>query len=80
MRLKGLLFVGSMAVLGVAFTSCSKGEELYDSGAIVAQQKSEYATNFEKKVRSYRSQSDLGLSYDAPHFQSAFNQLCWYTW
>lgn len=49
MRLKGLLFVGSMAVLGVAFTSCSKGEELYDSGAIVAQQKSEYATNFEKK-------------------------------
>ena len=40
---------GSMAVLGVAFTSCSKGEELYDSGAIVAQQKSEYATNFEKK-------------------------------
>lgn len=49
MKLKGLLFVGSMAVLGAAFTSCSKGEELYDSGAIVAMQKSEYATNFEKK-------------------------------
>ena len=40
---------GSMAVLGAAFTSCSKGEDLFDSGAIVAMQKSEYATNFEKK-------------------------------
>lgn len=49
MKLKNFVLVGSMAVLGVAFTSCSKGEELYDSGAIVAQQKSEYATNFEKK-------------------------------
>ena len=49
MKLRSLLCVGSMAVLGVAFTSCSKGEELYDSGAIVAMQKSEYATNFEKK-------------------------------
>ena len=49
MKIKSFVLVGSMAVLGVAFTSCSKGEELYDSGAIVAQQKSEYATNFEKK-------------------------------
>ena len=49
MKLKIFVLVGSMAVLSVAFTSCSKGEELYDSGAIVAQQKSEYATNFEKK-------------------------------
>lgn len=49
MKLKNFVLVGSMAVLGVAFTSCSKGEELYDSGAQVAQQKSEYATNFEKK-------------------------------
>ena len=49
MKLKNFVLVGSMAVLGVAFTSCSKGEELYDSGAIVAMQKSEYATNFEKK-------------------------------
>ena len=49
MKLKNFVLVGSMAVLGVAFTSCSKGEELFDSGAKVAQQKSEYATNFEKK-------------------------------
>ena len=49
MKLKNFVLVGSMAVLGAAFTSCSKGEELYDSGAIVAMQKSEYATNFEKK-------------------------------
>ena len=49
MRLKNFVLVGSMAVLGVAFTSCSKGEELFDNGVVVAQQKSEYATNFEKK-------------------------------
>jgi len=49
MRLKNFVLVGSMAVLGVAFTSCSKGEELFDSGAKIEQQKSEYATNFEKK-------------------------------
>ena len=49
MKIKSFVLVGSMAVLGVAFTSCSKGEELFDSGAKVAQQKSEYATNFEKK-------------------------------
>ncbi len=41
--------IGGIAVLGAAFTSCSKGEDLFDSGAIVAMQKSEYATNFEKK-------------------------------
>ena len=40
---------GSMATVCAAFTSCSKGEELFDSGYVVAQQKSEYATNFEKK-------------------------------
>ena len=49
MRLKNFVLVGSMAVLGVAFTSCSKGEDLFDSGAQIALQKSEYATNFEKK-------------------------------
>lgn len=40
---------GSMAVLGAAFTSCSKGEDLFDSSAHEAKLKSEYATNFEKK-------------------------------
>ena len=49
MKLRNFLMFGSMAVLGAAFTSCSKGEDLFDSGAIVAMQKSEYATNFEKK-------------------------------
>ena len=49
MKLKNFVLVGSMAVLGVAFTSCSKGEELFDSGYVVTQQKSEYAKNFEKK-------------------------------
>ena len=73
MKIKSFVLVGSMAVLGVAFTSCSKGEELFDSGAQVAQQKSEYAT-------PYRSQPDLGLRYDGTHFHAALNQLCWYTW
>ena len=49
MKLRNLLLIGGMAVLGTAFTSCSKGEDLFDSGAVVAMQKSEYATNFEKK-------------------------------
>ena len=35
--------------MGAAFTSCSKGEELFDSGAVVAKQKSEYENNFIKK-------------------------------
>ena len=49
MKLRSLFFVGSMAILGATSTSCSKGEELFDSGAKIAWQKSEYATNFEKK-------------------------------
>ncbi len=35
--------------MGAAFTSCTKGEDLFDSGAYEANQRSEYATNFEKK-------------------------------
>ena len=49
MKLRNFVLFGSMAAVCAAFTSCSKGEDLFDSGAIIAQQKSEYATNFEKK-------------------------------
>lgn len=49
MKLTNLLMIGGIAVIGAAFTSCTKGEDLFDSGAIEAMQKSEYATNFEKK-------------------------------
>ena len=49
MKLRNFVMFGSMAAVCAAFTSCSKGEDLFDSGAYVAKQKSEYATNFEKK-------------------------------
>ena len=49
MKLRNFVLFGSMATVCAAFTSCSKGEELFDSGYVVTQQKSEYATNFEKK-------------------------------
>ena len=38
-----------MAVLGAAFTSCTKGEDLFDHEAYVAKEKNEYATNFTEK-------------------------------
>ena len=49
MKLRNFVLFGSMATVCAAFTSCSKGEELFDSGYVVTQQKSEYAKNFEKK-------------------------------
>ena len=49
MKLRILLAIGSMAVLGAAFTSCSKEENLFDSEAALEQQKVEYEANFVKK-------------------------------
>lgn len=41
--------IGGMAVLGAAFTSCSKEENLFDSEAALEQQKVEYEASFVKK-------------------------------
>ena len=49
MKLRNLLVIGSMAVLGAAFTSCSKEENLFDSEAALEQQKVEYEASFVKK-------------------------------
>lgn len=41
--------IGGLAVLGAAFTSCSKEENLFDSEAALEQQKVEYEASFVKK-------------------------------
>ena len=48
MKLRNLLVLGSMAIMGVAFTSCSK-ENLFDNEAAIEKQKAEYEANFVKK-------------------------------
>ena len=52
MKLRNLLVLGSMAVMGAAFTSCSK-DVAFDSEGLANQAaeqlKAEYRTNFEKK-------------------------------
>ena len=40
--------LGSMAIMGAAFTSCSK-ENLFDNEAAIEKQKAEYEANFVKK-------------------------------
>lgn len=48
MKLRNLLLIGSMAVMGAAFTSCSK-DNLYDSEFASKKQNAEYEANFVKK-------------------------------
>lgn len=48
MQIKSLLVIGSMAVMGLAFSSCSK-DVTFDSNAAFEQQKSQYEANFIKK-------------------------------
>lgn len=48
MQIKSLLVIGSMAVIGLAFSSCSK-DVTFDSNAAFEQQKSQYEANFIKK-------------------------------
>lgn len=48
MKIKSLLLIGSMAVFGMAMTSCSKEENLFDSDAAQAQRMEKYKANFEK--------------------------------
>lgn len=49
MKIKSLLLIGSMAVFGMAMTSCSKEENLFDSDAAQAKRMDTYKANFEKK-------------------------------
>lgn len=49
MKIKSLLLIGSMAVFGMAMTSCSKEENLFDNQAAQAEMFSKYSANFVKK-------------------------------
>ena len=49
MKIKSLLLIGSMAVFGMAMTSCSKEENLFDNQAAQANRMEQYRVNFEKK-------------------------------
>jgi len=49
MKIKSLLLIGSMAVVGLAISSCSKEENLFDSEAAQANRLEQYKANFEKK-------------------------------
>ena len=49
MKIKSLLLIGSMAVFGMAMSSCSKEENLFDSDAAQAKRMDTYKANFEKK-------------------------------
>lgn len=48
MKVKSLLVLGSMAVLGMAMSSCSKEEILFDNEAAQAKRMDTYRANFEK--------------------------------
>ena len=48
MKVKSLLFVG-IAMMGIAFTSCSKEENLFDNEAAQADMFAKYSANFVKK-------------------------------
>ena len=48
MQIKSLLVIGSMAVMGLAFSSCSK-DVTFDSNAAFEQQRAQYEANFIKK-------------------------------
>lgn len=48
MKVKSLLFVG-IAMMGIAFTSCSKEENLFDNEAAQADMFAKYSANFIKK-------------------------------
>ena len=49
MKIKSLLLIGSMAVFGMAMSSCSKEENLFDNQAAQADMYAKYSANFVKK-------------------------------
>lgn len=48
MSAKKFILMGSMAIMGIAFMSCSH-DSLYDEGAILNEKEAKYAANFEKR-------------------------------
>lgn len=69
MMTKKLLLMGSMAVTGIAFMSCSK-ENLYDQEAVDNRQDAMYASNFEKRYGKIDPNQTWDFSTDTPTFTS----------
>ena len=68
---KKLLVIGSMAVMGTAFVSCSSNEDLFDEGAIIKQLDATYAANFEKRYGKIDPDQTWDFSTDTPTFSPA---------
>lgn len=62
---KKLLLFGSMAVMGIAFMSCSK-EDLYNENAYMEQQEAIYKANFEKRYGKIDPNQSWDFSTDTP--------------
>ena len=68
---KKFLVMGSMAVMGIAFVSCSSNDDLFDEGAIMKQLDATYATNFEKRYGKIDPDQTWDFSTDTPTFSLA---------
>ena len=58
MKIKSLLLIGSMAVVGLAISSCSKEENLFDSEAAQANRLEQYKANLEALIQQRSSDSE----------------------
>ena len=63
---KKLLLMGSMAVMGFAFVSCSSNEDLFDEGAAIKQKDASYTANFEKRYGKIDPNQTWDFSTDTP--------------
>ena len=68
MRVKNLLLMGSMAIMGVAFVSCSSNLELFDEGAAAKKQDADYAANFVKRYGPIDPNQTWDFSTDTPTY------------
>ena len=67
MKLRNLLLFGSMAVLGVAFTSCSK-DIAFDNEGYMAQQENEYEQNFIAKYGAVNPNKSWDMASMQPKY------------
>ena len=65
---KKLLLMGSMAMMGFAFVSCSSNEDLFDEGAAIKQKEASYAANFEKRYGKIDPNQTWDFSTDTPTY------------
>lgn len=71
MMTKKLLLMGSMAIIGIAFTSCSSSnEDLYDANALTKQKEADYTTNFENRYGKIDPNQTWDFTTDTPTYSS----------